>query len=68
MASDNTTSIINIGFLTYIHMPFLFVCFVSLQIFMRRQKQIHWKCWEELAMNIKHQIRQSGFEGGNGSK
>lgn len=27
------------------------------------QKHIQWKCWDELAMNIKHQIRQSGFEG-----
>jgi len=27
------------------------------------QKHICWKSWEELAMNIKHQIRQSGFPG-----
>lgn len=27
------------------------------------QKHVQWKCWDELAMNIKHQIRQSGFEG-----
>ncbi|CAK9031171.1 unnamed protein product [Durusdinium trenchii] len=27
------------------------------------RKHIQWQCWDELAMNIKHQIRQSGFEG-----
>mmetsp|Transcript_40851 Transcript_40851/g.94800 ORF Transcript_40851/g.94800 Transcript_40851/m.94800 type:complete len:624 (+) Transcript_40851:64-1935(+) len=27
------------------------------------RKCIDWACWEELAMNIKHQIRQSGFQG-----
>ncbi|CAE7678361.1 unnamed protein product [Symbiodinium pilosum] len=27
------------------------------------RKSIDWSCWEELAMNIKHQIRQSGFQG-----
>mmetsp|Transcript_30418 Transcript_30418/g.87188 ORF Transcript_30418/g.87188 Transcript_30418/m.87188 type:complete len:398 (-) Transcript_30418:61-1254(-) len=26
-------------------------------------KEVHWSDWEELATNIKHQIRQSGFTG-----
>merc|ERR1719333_484930 len=27
------------------------------------QKEVAWKSWEELATNIKHKIRQSGFNG-----
>jgi len=27
------------------------------------QKKVHWSDWEELATNIKHQIRQGGFAG-----
>lgn len=27
------------------------------------RKTITWPCWEELAMNIKHRVRQAGFQG-----
>lgn len=27
------------------------------------RKEVHWSDWEELATNIKHQIRQGGFNG-----
>ncbi|CAE7251869.1 unnamed protein product [Symbiodinium natans] len=27
------------------------------------RKTIDWACWDELAMNIKHQVRQAGFQG-----